>query len=474
MANNLQFVNPMQSFNEGLQTGRQNRFNALAGQAVAATPEQRAGLISEAAQADPIKAVALNKVLGEQDSSDEERRNKALVNMARFYVAAPPQAKEQVRSQLAPSLAKFGIDAANVSPDEFDKTAQALVEAWTPASQVPSGQREFEAMTKGLSAEDRLRAQRIKVGLDPRAVSGSSKTFMVKGRDGSERPGIFDPATQEYKVFDGGAWRSIGADEAAQAVPTSALPSTSAAPKPSVEELLRQATRMANEGGPGKNQAAAQTWLNQQVEANGYRPAAPTPADLAVGRPAEAEAGAVQNAKNASDLAYLPQSERVKADAAVDQATRTAAGKAAVEANAKDTEEASRRQKDANDTLSLLDEAERILPQATGSRGGQALDDAAAMVGQSTTGAQATAQLQTIAGQITSKMPRMQGPQSDSDVVLYKQMAGDLANPDRPVETRLAALRVIRRLQQKYASPQASSSPAGASAPAGKDFSHLW
>jgi hypothetical protein len=72
----------------------------------------------------------------------------------------------------------------------------------------------------------------------------------------------------------------------------------------------------------------------------------------------------------------------------------------------------------------------------------------------------------------------MQGPQSDKDVQLYREMAGDLANESLPVPTRLAALNGIRDLQKKYLAnpvgmgvarpsagqrePGASSIPAGA------------
>jgi hypothetical protein len=53
----------------------------------------------------------------------------------------------------------------------------------------------------------------------------------------------------------------------------------------------------------------------------------------------------------------------------------------------------------------------------------------------------------------------MQGPQSDKDVLLYKQMAGDLANPTLPIPSRMAALRQIRRLNQKYAGGNGDKAP---------------
>ena len=161
---------------------------------------------------------------------------------------------------------------------------------------------------------------------------------------------------------------------------------------------------------------------------------------------------------------------------AVQRAGATTAVEASAKQRAEQEGQRTERTRDARDTLSLLERAEKILPSATGSRGGQLVDAAAGLVGTSTPGAQATAQLQTIAGQLTAKMPRMQGPQSDRDVQLYQQMAGDLANPAIPTETRLAALRTIRALNQKYANQPQPSAAAGNKAPAksGSSYSNLW
>jgi len=110
----------------------------------------------------------------------------------------------------------------------------------------------------------------------------------------------------------------------------------------------------------------------------------------------------------------------------------------------------------------LVKEAKKVLPKATGSGAGAAVDVAAGFFGSSTSGAQATAQLRTIAGALISQMPRMEGPQSDRDVELYKQAAGDLANPMVPRETRQAAADQILKLQKKYTEPGGSAVPAGA------------
>ena len=108
----------------------------------------------------------------------------------------------------------------------------------------------------------------------------------------------------------------------------------------------------------------------------------------------------------------------------------------------------------------ILPEIKKLLPNATGSKVGSLVDAAAGSVGYTTDGAATTAQLQTLAGQLVALMPKMSGPQSDKDVDMYKQMAGDLANPAKTVKQRQAALSTIQMLNNKY---RATSKPKGGS-----------
>lgn len=86
----------------------------------------------------------------------------------------------------------------------------------------------------------------------------------------------------------------------------------------------------------------------------------------------------------------------------------------------------------------------------TASGVGNALDKAAAVVGVAPRGAAEADQLRAIAGVLTAKMPRMEGPQSDRDVQLYKEMAGQIGDAGLPVERRIAALNTIESLHAKY------------------------
>lgn len=111
-----------------------------------------------------------------------------------------------------------------------------------------------------------------------------------------------------------------------------------------------------------------------------------------------------------------------------------------------------------------LQEAEDLLtgatgkPLPTGSGIGTVYDAAAGLVGASPEGAKEAQQLKAVGGALTSKMPRMEGPQSDKDTALYKEMAAVVGDSTVPRERRLAALRTVKSLWEKYETGQQPSS----------------
>jgi len=116
---------------------------------------------------------------------------------------------------------------------------------------------------------------------------------------------------------------------------------------------------------------------------------------------------------------------------------------------------------EAKESLKLIDQAEKLLDTATGSLTGTAVDVVAGALGKSTQGAQASSKLKAIQGALVAKMPKMSGPQSDKDVLLYREMAGQVGDSTLPVDTRKAALTTIRQIQERYAKvPEGSSKPA--------------
>ena len=91
---------------------------------------------------------------------------------------------------------------------------------------------------------------------------------------------------------------------------------------------------------------------------------------------------------------------------------------------------------------------QKPLPTASGA--GSIIDYLGNIVGQAPRGQNEAKRLEVVAGILTSKVPRMEGPQSDKDVDLYKKMAGDVGNSGLPISTRLAALDTMQKLFSKY------------------------
>ena len=116
------------------------------------------------------------------------------------------------------------------------------------------------------------------------------------------------------------------------------------------------------------------------------------------------------------------------------------------------------RMQDARDVLGILEQAEPLLKRSTGSYLGAGVDLGAQAFGLSTPGAKAAAELKALQGALISKMPKMTGPQSDKDVQLYREMAGQIGDATIPVETRAAAMRTVRALNEKYAGAQGGAS----------------
>lgn len=106
---------------------------------------------------------------------------------------------------------------------------------------------------------------------------------------------------------------------------------------------------------------------------------------------------------------------------------------------------------DAKDVLQILTQAAPMINKSTSSGAGNLVDATAGFFGHSTTGAQNAASLKALEGSLVSKMPKMSGPQSDKDVLLYKQMAGQIGDPTIPAAQKKAAMDTINQLNSRYA-----------------------
>lgn len=103
-----------------------------------------------------------------------------------------------------------------------------------------------------------------------------------------------------------------------------------------------------------------------------------------------------------------------------------------------------------------IEEAENLLsgaggkPLPTGSGLGTVYDKAAGFFGASPEGAAEAQRIAAVGAALVSKMPRMEGPQSDKDVQLYKESAGLVGDSTIPVARRKAALETVKQLWSKY------------------------
>ncbi|SNT33771.1 hypothetical protein SAMN06265795_12648 [Noviherbaspirillum humi] len=114
------------------------------------------------------------------------------------------------------------------------------------------------------------------------------------------------------------------------------------------------------------------------------------------------------------------------------------------------SKDAGQKRDDAKSVLNLLDIADPLIDKSTQGMIGSVVDQAARSVGKSLPGDQAAAQLKALEGMLISKMPKMSGPQSDKDVLLYRQMAGQIGDVNTPAATKKAAIQTIRQINQKY------------------------
>lgn len=334
-----------------------------------------------------------------------------------------------------------GLGSMNQGADNY-LTNRYKWEKMRNGGEDPSGYRQFALMAKAAGLEpgttEYKRAAQVALGTEGRASNAGYSQIKFTDSEGRERIGVVNGRTGQIDLPDGSSFNpNTGAISAQQQAPT----------RNDMEADISLANDMVKAGIPPEQ-------IDAFLASRGNRAnTAPVPASSSVfvGRRKEDEAAAVADAEQRAKLQYAPAFANVDVQAAGDKVRSEAAAQQDVSVG--------KRAFAANDSVDLLDRAEKLLPLATGSRVGQAYDATAGFFGVSSQGAQANAQLSALAGQLVAKMPRMEGPQSDRDVQMYKEMAGDLANPAVPVQTRLAALRTIRELQRKYANQAPASAP---------------
>lgn len=99
---------------------------------------------------------------------------------------------------------------------------------------------------------------------------------------------------------------------------------------------------------------------------------------------------------------------------------------------------------------SVIDIARKTLGKASGSLVGAGTAAAQRAVGISSETTKANSKMKALQAAMMMNMPRMEGPQSDKDVQLYREQAGQIGDPTVPIEDRLAALDTLAELMDRY------------------------
>lgn len=453
----LQFPNVIGSFLQGQHLGQQvadrrqaqqtrSRISELASLAYGAAPDQRQQILGEAVGVDPEAGLALSRALGSEDDAREKR----LLTTARLIDAAPVEQKAAIFQNVRPQIAQYLPGLPEAYDDQVGQGIKAFIQSRTKVGETPTGFRQFELTANAAGLKPGTlqyeQAARIALGSEGRAASGGFSFDTVKGADGRERllrrnprtgvNEVFDERVQDFVPLGGGGQLGLGAGGSPGVGGYTA--GTGAASTrvdiagidPQTQQRIANVTAVMAQNGIAEDQVNA--WVASQLPQAGGTPAgstaataapaitpSPSRSGLGVSRTPEEEAAAKRIAEDQAALTNYD----AMTDAITRRETATTTARKTAEQDAERTGKQTQRAFDAQTTLDLLDQAEQLLPNATGSVAGTARDQALGTVGISTPGAQATAQLNLIASQLVSKVPRFEGPQSNIDVQFYREAA---------------------------------------------------
>jgi hypothetical protein len=283
-------TNPLEQINQAWQTGRNMAFNEAAGQALTSSGQAQQDALTKATQINPSGALDLQK-------QTQQVQGQKLVSMAKFLLNAPEGQRDAVYQSMKPTLAQVGIDPSTL-PATYDdtvaQTAQSLAQAYTPYSAMPAAVRTAQYFQQGLSPEDREKAMRIKVGLDPRASNPNYSQIEIPDGQGGKVLAFYNKKTGKPELPDytdilgPGAMPSGGATSAvAPASGAVVPPTTPGTTLPNVNDgflpfIQKANERIANGEDPAKVQAdllaQKQTYDAQQGALSGGGGAAPADA----------------------------------------------------------------------------------------------------------------------------------------------------------------------------------------------------
>lgn len=335
----------------GRQRGQQTALGRLYSQAATAPREQRSGLLAQMGAISPQSAFDAESHFGKMDDSARQR----LGQYAAAFSALPPEQKAAAYPQLAEMGRSLGLPVPQGGyQTDYDAGIAQLGQSFGGTG-ATSEVKTFNTFANGLNPEDRARAQRIQLGLDPRAVGAAAKSITLD-IDGVPTTLTFDPVTRGYMpavIGSGGAQPqapttggpSAGGDVfagLAQSVPGLTITSAQRSPEhnrdvggaPNSFHLTGQARDILPpnaQQAPAVRQWAAQNGMEVIPEGDHWH-IEPRPGSPIIGRTKEAEAAAVAQSEGQVKLGLLPEQGRLEAVNAGLKSAAEVTGKSGAEA----------------------------------------------------------------------------------------------------------------------------------------------
>ena len=427
-------VRSMQEYGQDMDTAESNKLTLAANRMKAQQDQQ--GMADDAA----VRSAY-------QSGGDENAIIKTLRGGGQYKAADALQKTIDERLKAAADRKKLGADTSKTEAETIDKSLQTA-KGFVNQIQAPE---QAAAYLNGLYKDpvlgpyaQRLMPLEMAISQIPKDQEGMLK--WKAGHMAITGDKLIDLLKPKTDVTNMGANQSFGATDQF----TGKRTETGSAP------ILESANNVANNA-----RVVSEGALNRGVQVRGQNMVDSRARDAAARADgtAVAEAGGPSQSAFTKQFGKAPPGYRWKADG---NAEAIPGGPADLKNNAGTAAKVT----DAQDVLSLLDQAEPLLDKSTGSYLGAVVDEAGRAVGGATGGAKAAAQLRTIEGALISKMPKMSGPQSDKDVLLYKQMAGQIGDRTIPAPQKRAAMQTIREINNRHAgnAPKAALSPEDAQA----------
>jgi hypothetical protein len=246
MANALYMPNILDTYNQGVDRGKQNRLADLAGQAYGATGEQRNALVGQAVGVDPQQGFALAGQLHQQEATEQSAKDaqlKKLGGAARFMLQAIKSGNPQQVQGAYQAVRPFLASASGKEPPP----------QWDPAMEPALYQ--VIAQTGGLPQD-----QGVVVSPGGALVNKATGESMFR-----------NPANLQYQQVPMGAGKAAGVFDPSTGQLRPAMGAAPSAGDP-MDALIAEANRRVQ---AGENPDQVEAELRQQAAQMGMQPQAP-------------------------------------------------------------------------------------------------------------------------------------------------------------------------------------------------------